>query len=418
VQYLSHVTMWNDAQIAELNPEVASLLPNRTIKIVYQINRSTVSLVFNRAISAVVPEYASVIGPVNHFDNSSAAQSSRGIGVQGFGFPQAIEANTYSFGLCTSMEIKGEIRGIYMKNPAGNWVTSSAASVLSAIEDYKAQLDLITFLHGPGPQSFPITLLTAVTVRSRSMTDCAKAAVLVDWLYWMQTSDVGHDILDSSNYVPAYPFSGFLNVLRLKLINVTCQGVAVSSLVGCVDETDGRLCSDRGTCAAGGRCLCREGWTGRLCELEASSLSSSSDSQTTLAIALGVALPVVGLLLCVALLAVIVGVWVGSRRGGDRYRKDYYIDMTELEIGPQLGQGGFGEVYKATWKGTEVAVKLMPEGAAASREARENFGMSQPYHLYIVKFRYRNANCKYNLFYATIFICSPGGGDHEYVEAP
>ncbi len=34
-------------------------------------------------------------------------------------------------------------------------------------------------------------------------------------------------------------------------------------------------------------------------------------------------------------------------------------DHTELEMGDLLGAGGYGEVYRAMWKGTDVAVKMM-----------------------------------------------------------
>jgi hypothetical protein len=44
-----------------------------------------------------------------------------------------------------------------------------------------------------------------------------------------------------------------------------------------------------------------------------------------------------------------------SRRTTD----DWEINYDELEVGEQLGAGGYGEVHKATWKGTEVAVKVM-----------------------------------------------------------
>ncbi len=47
------------------------------------------------------------------------------------------------------------------------------------------------------------------------------------------------------------------------------------------------------------------------------------------------------------------------RRRGDP-DKDWEIDYDELTVGPQLGVGGYGEVYRALWKGTEVAVKVMP----------------------------------------------------------
>lgn len=38
---------------------------------------------------------------------------------------------------------------------------------------------------------------------------------------------------------------------------------------------------------------------------------------------------------------------------------DWEIRYDELEMGEHLGTGGFGQVHRAAWKGTEVAVKVM-----------------------------------------------------------
>lgn len=47
------------------------------------------------------------------------------------------------------------------------------------------------------------------------------------------------------------------------------------------------------------------------------------------------------------------------------------IDPSELEWGEVLGAGGFGEVRKGTWRGTEVAVKTINSGY--STELRSAF---------------------------------------------
>ncbi len=70
----------------------------------------------------------------------------------------------------------------------------------------------------------------------------------------------------------------------------------------------------------------------------------------------GVAIPV-GVLALIGLLGLMLALFF-IRRIGNRY-DDWEINYDELEIGEALGTGGYGEVYKATWKGTEVAVKVM-----------------------------------------------------------
>ncbi len=70
----------------------------------------------------------------------------------------------------------------------------------------------------------------------------------------------------------------------------------------------------------------------------------------------GVAIPVAVLAL-IGLLGLMLALFF-IRRNGKRY-DDWEINYDELEIGAALGTGGYGEVYKAAWKGTEVAVKVM-----------------------------------------------------------
>jgi hypothetical protein len=92
-----------------------------------------------------------------------------------------------------------------------------------------------------------------------------------------------------------------------------------------------------------------------------------------------VALPSVGFALALLVCLVLVLVAVIKRKGDKS--DDWEIEYDELEIGEQLGAGGYveangsscaspqvttnasciryGEVSKAMWKGTEVAVKVM-----------------------------------------------------------
>jgi hypothetical protein len=64
----------------------------------------------------------------------------------------------------------------------------------------------------------------------------------------------------------------------------------------------------------------------------------------------------VSAIVALILLALVLVVVVLLRRKGSG-NDDWEIEYDELEVGEQLGAGGYGEVHKATWKGTEVAVK-------------------------------------------------------------
>jgi len=130
---------------------------------------------------------------------------------------------------------------------------------------------------------------------------------------------------------------------------------------------DGTICTSRGTCK-GGLCTCNPGSTGTTCELD--EVSSSSSSQT-LAIVLGTVLPVVFLI--VLLLVVVTAliffiVWRITRRE----EEEWNVDHDEIEFGERLGAGAFGEVFKGSWKGTEVAIKVMHTGNV-SKEMKNNF---------------------------------------------
>jgi serine/threonine protein kinase len=71
--------------------------------------------------------------------------------------------------------------------------------------------------------------------------------------------------------------------------------------------------------------------------------------------ATGVPITAVVLFVLVALLVGLILFVI--KRQGDVY--DWEIRFDELELGEPLGAGGFGEVHRATWKGTDVAVKVM-----------------------------------------------------------
>ncbi len=73
-----------------------------------------------------------------------------------------------------------------------------------------------------------------------------------------------------------------IKIVLTELTTLTCDGIHVSSVYGCVK--DGVLCNDVGTCVDQA-CVCNSGWTGEFCQEVVSSSSGSSD--LALPIALG-----------------------------------------------------------------------------------------------------------------------------------
>ena len=71
------------------------------------------------------------------------------------------------------------------------------------------------------------------------------------------------------------------------------------------------------------------------------------------------------------LLAVMVALLIVIKRRSDQ-SDDWEIEYDELEVGEQLGAGGYGAVHKATWKGTEVAVKVMAS-EKITKDMEKNF---------------------------------------------
>jgi hypothetical protein len=159
-----------------------------------------------------------------------------------------------------------------------------------------------------------------------------------------------------------------LKRLLTSFANITCDGVHSFSLFGCVH--DGTMCSNHGNCSSSGVCQCGDGWEGQYCQ----TLKSDSSSSDNLGVILGATLGAVVPLLCLLflfLIGVIVALVVHMERKR-RVKDDWEIDAEELEMGEQLGAGGYGTVYRAKWRGTEVAVKMMPS-EQITREMECNF---------------------------------------------
>jgi hypothetical protein len=202
---------------------------------------------------------------------------------------------------------------------------------------------------------------------SKNSSDCSKAAALSDWIYWTQSDSAARKVAERNGVVLTSDVTVWKRMMLKAVTGMTCNGLKVSSIAGCV--ADSTLCSDRGRCISNA-CECDAGWTGTYCETSINTSSSGSDS-TVLAAILGSVLPAV--LLVVILLAVLVLVLVMLARR-KRSKDAWEIDTNELEMAETLGAGGYGEVFRAKWRGTEVAVKMMSaRDSLLTKDMQRNF---------------------------------------------
>jgi hypothetical protein len=135
---------------------------------------------------------------------------------------------------------------------------------------------------------------------------------------------------------------------------------------------DGQVCSGNGYCYMGA-CQCTvAGAAGPLCSLDSASTDpGSSDSTLSSGSIAGIVVGAAAGGCCVLLVVIVVTALLASLRKRP-VEQEWMIDFDELEMGDMLGRGGFGEVHKGRWKGTEVAVKTI-SAEHITREMKKSF---------------------------------------------
>lgn len=59
--------------------------------------------------------------------------------------------------------------------------------------------------------------------------------------------------------------------------------------------------------------------------------------------------------------------------GRGQYKHVFQIKGTEISLGPRIGKGSYGEVYRARWRGIDVAVKKLPYYLIENKEFMRDF---------------------------------------------
>ncbi|AQN68650.1 protein tyrosine kinase (PTK) family protein [Saudi moumouvirus] len=350
--YLGQINNWNNSKIRDLNPEVKHLLPNATILVTIQNISSDINYIFTNFLSQNNNLFNNLVGPT--YNPHQLFNYSNVIPVNNIdSLGDALINNHYSFGFWTDFGVRllSRVETVQMASLQINDVI-----IDPTFETLKNKIDWdfsSKFIRSIKRQiantGWPITTIISVVYFENTMKNKDKASALAEFMYWTQNNPLAINSAKNKGYYLASSNPKLKSVILNSLKSFKFEGQSVSAYADCIYE--GTICSDLGTCN-NNSCICDSGRTGQYCELL---VSESSDKIVT--IVLATIIPFAFIVCCLLIVfVIIITILLRFRR---HIEDEWEVDFDEIELGESLGTGGFGTVYKATWKGTEVAVKVI-----------------------------------------------------------
>jgi phosphate transport system substrate-binding protein len=227
--YNARVTRWNDPEITALNPDVASRLPDKAVTAVHRSDGSGTTEIFTRALSSFSDDWRNSVG----FGTSvewPVDKAGTGIGGKGNqGVAAAVQNTPYSIGYVElNYAVANGLSYAQFVNRAGKTVSATADSLQSAMNDYADTFtDKLTnsIVDGPGDGTWPVAGYTYLVLHQSSMTDCVKAAKLLEYIKWTETDPAAAKRATDLGYatLPA----AVRDLVLAKLGEVTCDGAPV-----------------------------------------------------------------------------------------------------------------------------------------------------------------------------------------------
>jgi phosphate transport system substrate-binding protein len=227
--YSAKVKTWNDPEIAVLNPDAASSLPNQPITAVHRSDGSGTTEIFTRALSSFSEDWKSSVGfgtsvewPVDKAGNGIGGKGNQGVAAAVQNTPYSIGYVEWSYAVANGLSYAKFI------NRAGKTVEMNADTLQSAMADFANSFtDKLTnvIVDGPGDNTWPIAGYTYLVLHTSSMTDCIKAAKLLDYVVWTETDPAAAKRANELGYA-TLP-SAVRDQVMAKLGEVTCNGQPV-----------------------------------------------------------------------------------------------------------------------------------------------------------------------------------------------
>lgn len=195
--YKGEISKWSDERIKRVNPEVASLLPDKDIVVVHRTDSSGTTRIFTGYLHKVAP---SIWGSdlVGFTVDWPVDKLGRGLGGKGNeGVAQLIQQTPYSIGYVeTGYALAVNMPIAKLMNRDGYYTLPTRESVLSALENAVSKLpdsplddfsmDLDVALDAPGSNSYPIAAFSHMVLYAK-YDDPLVAKALADFIRFIVT---------------------------------------------------------------------------------------------------------------------------------------------------------------------------------------------------------------------------------------
>jgi phosphate transport system substrate-binding protein len=183
--FQGQITKWNDKAIAKLNPGVK--LPDQDIIVVHRSDGSGTSYIFSDFLSKVSIEWKEKVG------KATSVNWPVGLGGKGNeGVTQQVKQTEGAIGYVELIyALSNDLAFATVKNPAGEFVDASLASVTEAAASAKFEKNTdfrVSITNAPGKGAYPISSFTWLLIHP-DMPDAGKAKAIHDFLAWMITPD-------------------------------------------------------------------------------------------------------------------------------------------------------------------------------------------------------------------------------------
>ena len=225
--YNGKIKKWNDAAIVKLNPGLADFLPDAQITAVHRSDGSGTTEIFTKALTSFSKDWtaggaSAVEWPVDKAGNGVGGKGNQGVSAAVINTPNSLGYVEIAFATSNGLTFADLI------NQSGKKVTANAASIAADMTDFADAFDAkltATIVDGKSEGSYPITGYTYLILHTTSMTDCVKAAKLLEYIHWSLTDASAAAQAGKLGYA-VLPDAIRTKVLA-KLGEVTCNGAPV-----------------------------------------------------------------------------------------------------------------------------------------------------------------------------------------------